>query len=408
MKKSLLFIISFLWCALPLSIAHAGMQVNGIKVDIKSKSGLKARELAIADARRKAFVELTQNNSAFSYDLKAKGMPTDEALESAVDTFEIEEEKISAKQYIGTLSITFSDHGLRRLLNGHYDPAEESDEGTEKPTDPKEKPVDDKNVILLPIYLTADESQLWQSGNPWHAYWQTTPQEDFFKTLVPLGDAQDIMGTSIEDIMTGHYQRVQALLNRYERDALVVAILKRVSSAHNELELTVKLFHKERLVFSSEPIFIEGATIEEGFANARVELIKILQNQGASVKETKDAGLQSYHVTATFSSFAQWQQIRRGLKTGAIRHFDVSSLSRTYAKIVIKSNLAFNILASELARKGLVLSEGDPGSFTLHVGFAESNGTPQLKSHFNTPQESAAIEKDVLAPKIRGAFEVSS
>lgn len=403
MKKYLLLMISFLWCALPLSIAHAGMQVNGIKVDIQSKSGLQARELAIADARRKAFVELTQNNSAFSYDLKAKGMPTDEALESAVDTFEIENEKISAKQYIGTLSITFSDHGLRRLLSGHYDPEEDNNEGAGDAKD-----VDGKNVILLPIYLTADESQLWQSGNPWHTYWQTAPQEEIFKTLVPLGDVQDIMGTSIEDIMTGHYQRVQTLLDRYEKDALVVAILKRISSAHNELELTVKLFHKERLVFSSEPLFVEGTSLEEGFASARIELIKVLQNQGASVKETKDAGLQTYHVTATFSSFAQWQQIRRGLKTGAVRHFDVSSLSRTYAKIVIKSNLAFNILASELARKGLVFGEGVPGAFTLHVGFAQSKRTPSLKSQLAPPPKNAPLEKKVFAPKIRSAFEVSS
>ena len=406
MRKSLLVLISFLWCALPFSMAHAGMQVDGIKVNTQSTSGLQARELAIADARRKAFVELTQNNSAFFYDLKAKGMPTDEALESAIDTFEIESEKISAKQYIGTLSITFSDHGLRRLLSGHYDSTEKDDTPTEKGEGAKD--VDGKDVILLPIYLTTDESQLWQSGNPWHTFWQKTPQEEIFKTLVPLGDVQDIMGTSIEDIMTGHYQRVQTLLDRYEKDALVVAILKRVSSEHNELELTVKLFHKERLVFSSEPLFVEGATIEEGYSNARVELIKVLQNQGASVKETKDAGLQTYHVTATFSSFAQWQQIRRGLKTGAIRHFDISSLSRTYAKIVLKSNLAFNILASELARKGLVLGEGTPGSFTLHVGFADSNSAPQLKSHFAPTPESAATQKNVLGSKIRSAFETSS
>ncbi len=401
MTKWLLLSLSFLCCFLPFSFAIAGMQVNNIKVNVKSDSGLKARELAIADARRQAFVELTQNNSAFSYDLKTKGMPTDKALEAAVDTFEIDNEKISAKQYIGTLSITFSDQGLRRLLRGHYE-EQETDErpgANKEDTSPtsKETQTSNKDVVLLPIYITSDESLLWKAGNPWHTFWQTAPQEDVFRTLVPLGDVQDIMGTSIEDIMTGHYQRVQLLLDRYDKEALVVAVLKRISREHNELELTVKLFHKERLVFSSEPLFIDAETLDNSFVKARVELIKVLQDQGASVLETKDAGLQTYVVTAIFNSFAQWQQIRRGLKTGAIQRFKVSSLSRTHAKIVMKSNLSFNILASELARKGLVLGEGAPGNFTVHVGFTQKP-LPATPSPLNTPEQNEPL-------KIRSAFD---
>ncbi|HBN22026.1 MAG TPA: hypothetical protein DD412_02160 [Holosporales bacterium] len=389
--KACLITLSFLCGLSPFFTCDAGMQVGGIAVNVKSDSGLKARELAIAEARRKAFLEITQGNSAFEYDLKSRGMPSDEALENAVDTFEIEKEKISPKQYIGTLSITFSDRGLRRLLQGRHDrdsddqSAENNADQTQEGKSKDDSPTNAKDVILVPVYLTSDESLMWDTKNPWHQFWQQAPQEDVLKTRVPLGDVQDIMSISIEDIMTNRAQRIQGLLDRYGKDALVVAILKRVSLEHNELELTVKLFHSDRLVFSSDPLFVEADTPEEAFTKARIELIKALQDQSSSAIQTKNVGLQTYHVTASFNSFGQWQQIRRGLKIGAVQVFSVASLSRTYAKIVIKSSLPFHELVGELARRGLVFSEGTPGSFDLSVGLRQSPPSKPLDSAMSSP-----------------------
>ncbi len=385
--KACLITLSFLCGLSPFFACDAGMQVGGIAVNVKSDSGLKARELAIAEARRKAFVEITQGNSAFDYDLKSRGIPSDEALENAVDTFEIEKEKISPKQYIGTLSITFSDRGLRKLLQGRHDrntnDQESDDDTTGQTQNDSEKdasPTNAKDVILVPVYLTSDESLMWDTKNPWHQFWQKAPQENVLKTRVPLGDVEDIMGISIEDIMTNRAQRVQGLLDRYGKEALVVAILKRVALEHNELELTVKLFHSDRLVFSSDPIVVNADTTEEAFSKARIELIKALQDQSSSAVQTKNVGLQTYHVTASFNSFGQWQQIRRGLKIGAVQVFSVASLSRTYAKIILKSSLPFHELMGELARRGLVFSEGTPGSFDLSVGFRQSPPSKPLGS----------------------------
>lgn len=400
-----LITLSFLCGLSPFLICEAGLQVGGITVNVKSDTGLKARELALCEARRKAFLEITQGNSAFEYDLKAQGMPTDTALEDAVDTFEIEKEKISPKQYIGTLSITFSEKGLRRLLKGHYerDETDEASKETGATTGGAKENTNDKDVILVPVYLTSDESLMWHTNNPWHQFWQQAPQDEALKALIPLGDVQDIMSVSIEDIMTNRARSIQGLLDRYGKSALVVAILQRVSLEHNELELTVKLFHSNRLIFSSEPIFIEAPTAEEGFSKARTALINALQDQSTSAPQTKNIGLQTYRVTASFNSFAQWQQIRRGAKKiGALQVFSVASLSRTFAKVVIKSSLPFQELVGELARHGLVLSEGAPGSFDLHVGLTQLPPSRPL-SLTDSPLPSTALK----GPKIRSAFEVS-
>ena len=401
--KAVIIAVGFLCGFSPFFNCTAGIQVGGIIVNVKSDSGLKARELAIAEARRKAFLEIIQGNSAFEYDLKARGMPTDEALENAVDTFEIEKEKISPKQYIGTLSITFSDVGLQNLLRAQNNRgAVDKPRMEAQPQDIKDIGINkDKDVILVPIYLTSDESLMWDTKNPWHQFWKKAPQEEVLKTLVPLGDAQDIMSVSIEDIMTGRAQRVQSLLERYGKEALVVAILKRVSLDHNELELTVKLFHRDRLVFSSEPLFVESETVEDAFARARVDLIKLLQDQGASVAQLNNVGLQTYHVAASFNSFAQWQQIRRALKIGAIQDSSVANLSKTHAKLVIKSSLPFQELVAELARSGLVLSEGTPGSFEMYVGLTQSPPSESLSS-------PTSLSAPLAGPKIRSGFEIRS
>lgn len=413
--KARLIALSFLCGLSPIFTCYASMHVGGISVNVKSTSGLKARELAIAEARQKAFVEITQGNSAFDYDLKSRGMPSDEALENAVDTFAIEKEKISPKQYIGTLSITFSHKGLTELLQGrHAQESPKDDEDQAQKDDAKVTPsTDDKDVILVPVYLTSDESLMWDTKNPWHQFWQKPSQGDVLNTRIPLGDVQDIMSVSIEDIMTNRAQRIQRLLDRYGKEALVVAILKRVALEHNELELTVKLFYSDRLVFSSDPLFVEADTLEEALTKARIELIKTLQDQSSSAVQTKNVGLQTYDVTASFNSFGQWQQIRRGLKIGAVQVFNVASLSRTYAKIVIKSHLSFHDLMGELARQGLVLSEGTPGSFDLSVGSRQSSGSKSLESETSdqgqpSSKASASYFNSSLAqePKTSSGFEI--
>lgn len=411
--RTLLMTLSLLWSYLPFSMAHASVQVNNIKVNIKAESGLKARELAIEDARRKAFVQITQTNSDYPYDSQTKGMPSDEALERAADTFGIENEKISAKQYIGTLSVTFSKQGLSRLIHGHSSrsPAqdeEDRDYGETAEADAVKNMraghvVSNSDVVMLPITITSDESKLWQTGNPWYNSWQRPSQkEDAFKALIPLGDAQDIMAVSIEDIMTGQHQRVRKLLERYAKESLAVGIIKPMGEGNGELELVVKLFHKERLVFSSEPVFIEAATLEDGLSQAREALITLIQTEGNTAE--KPVKPKTYAVTAHFKTFAQWQQIRRGLTLDDLTNSHVEALSRTYAKISFKSQQPFSVLMSAFSKVGLVLNEGIPGQYTLHVGMVQKPLPDLISTESN---ENVEPPRDLPGPTIRSAFEIS-
>ncbi len=360
--------VSFLFSL--LNELNATIQVDNIKVDIESTSGLMARNLAIAEARRKAFRQIIETTPSLNYNIDKRGMPSDAALENAMDTFEVEKEKILSKRYIGTLSITFSDVGMDHIFSDNVGPIAPAKKISNKSVKMKVDSPFIRDVLFVPAFITPDESLLWTS-NIWRTFWQQNQNNDVFKVLVPLGDIKDIMSTSIEDFMTGDALKVMALLKRYQKDQLIFASLRRLSYEHNEMELRVKIFKESRQIFSSQPIFINGTTTEEAFKAASLEIGRLVQDMDFSKANMQNMALQTIELTATFKGFVQWQKIRNTLKIPEIHKFRISRLSRKSAQINIRTALSTKDLANAFARNGLNFQEGFPGKFSLSINTTE-------------------------------------
>ena len=378
--RTIIFLLGlFLVGANSQSIAQ--VEVRDIQVDVTAESGLKARDMGIAEARRKAFQALLESNPNLAESLNGRTQPSDKDLEYATETFEIQNEKISATRYIGTLTITFSASGMERLLSGDFDYADTSAKNTQKEdsdgaqksgVETKSHELNhDRNVVLVPLYVTPDESLLW-AKNPWREFWQHTKNQvgsdGVLQTTIPLGDLQDILSTSIEDFMTNRAGNVQKLLNRYEKKTLLFVTLRRFSLEGPDFELSLKIFRDNAIVFSSQPQSLTAESDDEMYAVARIETIKTLQDFEASAAKMQNTAIQTLSVDAQFSSFMQWQAIRKALRMSGVDSFSVANLTRRSAKIRLKSSLSISDLQIAFMNQGIRFEESLPGSYRLYVG----------------------------------------
>lgn len=402
-----------------LSPLLAQVDIQDVRVDVTAESGLKARDQGIVEARRKAFQVILNSDPRYQGS-SGQGFPSDKDLEFAMETFEVQDEKISATRYIGTLTITFSTEGLERLLAGDFENLTVYDAdgsptnskanktvGDTSSAPPVVKPKNDtlkRDVILVPLYVTPDESYLW-SKNPWREFWQRIPDDEVLHTTIPLGDLRDIMAVSIEDFMINRSGATESLMNRYNKSTVVFLSLKRFSNEGPDWELIVKIFSRGKVAFASQPIPLSmpqmsapqtemGGSVsdEQGlYELARVEAVKTIQDYQA-LGQVQNTAIQTVVLDAQFTSFAQWQQIRKGLKASPIKSFAVSNLSRKSAEITIQLIGSVTNLNDELQKYGLKLSESIPGRYTL--GMIAANTTPTTS--VPSTESPADVSRDVF------------
>lgn len=117
-------LIIILLSTVPLGVpalANDALLVKGVEVDVSADSALSARNKAFAEARRKAYEHLAARNMPES-DLENLNIPDDAVLASMVRDFEIENEKMTSRRYVGTFNVRFNSN-VRRALSVQKQPA---------------------------------------------------------------------------------------------------------------------------------------------------------------------------------------------------------------------------------------------------------------------------------------------
>lgn len=86
-------------------------EVRNLKIDQTAENAVVARTKAMAEAKRQAFQKLVERNLP-AEEVKGFKIPDDKIINSVVQDFEIEDEQISANQYVANFTVRFK----RRVL----------------------------------------------------------------------------------------------------------------------------------------------------------------------------------------------------------------------------------------------------------------------------------------------------
>ena len=125
--KTLLITMIMIACGSGYSAATAASSlftVENVQVDVTAANALEARQQAFEEAQFLAFEELTKRMLSAPQPADYRNLPV-QTISSLVQDYEVKDEKLSAKRYIGTYTFRFRDNAVRKYFSGknHFWPA---------------------------------------------------------------------------------------------------------------------------------------------------------------------------------------------------------------------------------------------------------------------------------------------
>jgi hypothetical protein len=208
-------------------------EVRGVQVDVKAETAAKAREQALVDGERVAFMRLLRRLTLASDRDRLPNLDKGE-IRSFVRDFAVSNEKTSAGRYLASLSVRFNRESIRNLLNDFNLPFAETISAP---------------VLVLPVFQTGGTAALWDDPNPWREAWAELGNETGLVPLVqPLGDLGDVGAINPVQAVQGDRPRLKMIAKRYNtEDVVVVYGLQRIDpdSQLQSLEVYVTRYGKD-------------------------------------------------------------------------------------------------------------------------------------------------------------------
>jgi len=182
--------------------------VTDVSVDATAETATAAREKALENGHRDAFVRLMTR--LVPLNLRKRELEADTGrITQLVKSFGVDQEKTSAVRYLATLRFAFDRDGMRKFLRKAGLPFAETQS---------------KPVLVLPVLRRAGVYLLWDAQNTWRNAWSALPVPDgLVPIIVPNGDLADINDISADQAVRGRQDRLDAILARYgATDAILV------------------------------------------------------------------------------------------------------------------------------------------------------------------------------------------
>lgn len=335
------------------SLGHAAMdvfQVADVPVDVTSDTAAKAREQALIDGERLAFIRLLKRLTLRKDHDRLPNVSREE-MASYVEDLEVEQEKTSPVRYIAKLRYRFKPKQVRNFLNFHSLPFAET------PSKP---------ALVLPVYQTAGALLLWDEPNPWREAWKEKPPEDgLLPTMLARGDLPDIAAIGAEQAMAGDVSRLRAVGDRYAvGDVIVAAAATRLlpGAAVPTLEVQVSRHGSgaaRRSQFRFQPAQEED--LASVLKRAVAEVAQHLENAWKEANLLKFGDEAVAAVRIPVAGLADWLVVRKKLAgVAVVERLEVVLLSRDEVRVNIHYIGETEQLATALAQADLRLApEGD-------------------------------------------------
>lgn len=348
--------------------------VENVTVDVTDENALKAREKAFSEAQVKAFQELS---SRMLSEAQSVEVPSVMVISTMIQDYEVSDEKLSSKRYIGTYKFRFKDRAVKQYFSG---------QGAQY-TDVASRP-----MLVLPFFETGQGTALWSGENPWLKAWSSASNlsSGLVPLLVPLGDLSDVSDIGDDEALTYSRRNLQNLVERYGASEAVIAIAKPEGTG-----LNIQIYRTDR----AQPEYVQQV-MERALPNQpqdqiytrAVQSVKQALSKDWKKKTVVDAAQRgSIQVHLTFSSLQEWSNLQRALKrVYGITNTELKALSPREAYVEIVYEGTFDRLKLALQQADLYLGTPVPTTTQANLNADYSQG--MLGSYGKAPARPAVYE----------------
>lgn len=340
--------------------------VRDIAVDETATSASEARTIAVRKGQERAANALLRRLVPMPYHSSLPVLD-DATITPLVASFQVANERTSAKRYLADLTFEFKRDDIRKLLRDNMLPFSES---VANP------------ILILPVYLQDDRAYLWNYPNPWRTVWVDIvdyglrPQEpdslrdDWAQplvqpVLVPAGDLADIKAIDARQALNLDPAALSAIQERYGAASVQVITATPRTAADGTLLLDIT----RNGLGQDTPAAIQtykGSEDSEALMQSVIFDILGRMQEDWKRQNVLDFSIENtLAVTTQISSLADWlalQEKVQGLSAVSKTEIKDITIKKAFWHVTFVGNM--DQLTAALAQQGLVLAD-QGGYWTL-------------------------------------------
>lgn len=359
--------------------------IEGVKVDITADNAINARNQAFEKAQQDAVLALAAQ--FFSPDqLKTFRPPPAASISPMVQDYEVTQEKLSSKRYIGTYTFRFKRSAVGQFFNkagmelaapaGPMPSLAADTGGAYAPSTAQSH-----HILVLPFYQVGRQTILSSGYNSWMQAWRRT---DASPTIIlPLGDLADTADIGDDEALTYDPVRLGRMLARYNAREAVIAIaspdatlaVQTLDAAPARGSLTIEIYRTD----SSQRPEQVGQFVFEAYTNetrarlferAALEMQKNLNQEWKSAQPVPVAAAtrNTIEMRVPFANLQEWAAAQRKLnRIQGVNDVVLKSLSSREARVGIVFDGSADNFKVALQQAGMDLT-GPPAEGAVPYG----------------------------------------
>jgi Uncharacterized protein conserved in bacteria (DUF2066) len=315
----------------------ASYTVNGVDVDVNAPDALQARQLGIAEARRKA-ARMLADRLVTAEERARVAVPDDARLESMVRGIEFVSERSAPGRYIATLNVVFSPDAVKGWLGGS---GARVGETVQRP------------ALVIPLWKGRAGVEPLGDRNTWRDAWQAL---DTKASAVPVtvlrADQLDQGAITPEEAYVGNLSALSRLNERYRAPTVIVAVVE----GDKEGPLTVSGLRYDtqtgaRTELPRVPV-PGAAQLPEAAKQMHAKLDEQWRGMAVVKRDSQDA----LDVFVPLRALSDWVQVRQRLgSVPAVKNVAVRTLEADRAELRLEYYGTPEDLQRTLAQAGLAL-----------------------------------------------------
>jgi hypothetical protein len=317
--------------------------VENVAVNVSGKSPTNARNLAVATARRDAFLVLL---SRLEVSAEISGKVTNEEISDMVRSEQIEGEKAAGNSYSGVFNILFAKDFVDHILS------QKNLEGS------KVAAQEDKTYLLIPVKMVGDRPVIWSDDNDWRATISKDLEQKNLrkKFIIPDVDLGNLAILGRDNVAIAGYNELEPMSLRYKTDA-IYSLFFTHDAAENKATVDVYYLSKmQKKQFKLSFVKVDNLSWDSLLTKVADKVIDYLNSPQAS--ENNIVASNSIRIQIPISSLRGWLAIKSKIEnSNLVSKINIESISRDMAMISVNYVDSGVDIAESFLRIGLLLSK---------------------------------------------------
>ncbi len=296
--------------------------VANVAVSVSGKSPTDARNLAVANARRDAFLILL---TRLDMNINVADNVSNDEISDMVRSEQTDGEKVAGSSYSATFNILFAKDFVDHILS------------QKKSTQVAEVPAKiEESYLLIPVKMVKKQPIVWEESNDWRkAVVKSLGKKNLAKKFViPDADLNNLSLLGRDNVAIAGYAELETMITRYG-NAAAYTLFFTYDDIENKVNINVYYIRKmQRKQFKLSFINVDRLSFEALIDKVADKVVDYLNSP--QISENKIITSNIVRIQIPITSLNGWLATKNKIETSnLVNQLNIESISRDWALISV-------------------------------------------------------------------------